>query len=275
MGKGWRPRARGGWGSSRADQEAAEARGGWGSPASRVLSGQFAADKEKVTPLLQIPQYCNLDVYDMDGLGSVCPGVPLLLPQLRMWGHAPPPQGPRPSLGSTSLLRVHAPLTEIHVTPRFPRPPHWVPRPSSLLSFHAPLTGVHAPHLRVHTPLFWVQAWGPHPFSLEFQVWGLLSSFPFILQGSTITHSCGRVQTPMLTSLVTFFSWPHVPLPVLQLAVSFQPLAFSQTVTFHSLPDLSPEPYDPLASPCPTPDHLPGPLSPLNTMTPDSSPYDF
>ena len=24
-----------------------------------------------MTPLLQIPQYCNLDVYDMDGLGSV------------------------------------------------------------------------------------------------------------------------------------------------------------------------------------------------------------
>ncbi|XP_022374026.1 cohesin subunit SA-2-like isoform X2 [Enhydra lutris kenyoni] len=35
----------------------------------RLLS-KFAADKEKVTPLLQIPQYCNLDVYDMDGLGS-------------------------------------------------------------------------------------------------------------------------------------------------------------------------------------------------------------
>ncbi|XP_004400050.1 PREDICTED: cohesin subunit SA-2-like [Odobenus rosmarus divergens] len=34
------------------------------------LLSKFAADKEKVTPLLQIPQYCNLDVYDMDGLGS-------------------------------------------------------------------------------------------------------------------------------------------------------------------------------------------------------------
>ncbi|XP_053057960.1 cohesin subunit SA-1-like isoform X4 [Acinonyx jubatus] len=34
------------------------------------LLSKFAADKEKVTPLLQIPQYCNLDVYDKDGLGS-------------------------------------------------------------------------------------------------------------------------------------------------------------------------------------------------------------
>nr|XP_025840398.1 cohesin subunit SA-2-like isoform X3 [Vulpes vulpes] len=39
-------------------------------PAGRRLGKKFAADKEKVTPLLQIPQYCNLDVYDMDGLGS-------------------------------------------------------------------------------------------------------------------------------------------------------------------------------------------------------------
>uniref|UniRef100_A0A673VSD7 Cohesin subunit SA n=1 Tax=Suricata suricatta TaxID=37032 RepID=A0A673VSD7_SURSU len=37
---------------------------------SPLLCGQFAADKEKVTPLLQIPRYCNLDVYDRDGLGS-------------------------------------------------------------------------------------------------------------------------------------------------------------------------------------------------------------
>ncbi|XP_043426340.1 cohesin subunit SA-2-like isoform X2 [Prionailurus bengalensis] len=34
------------------------------------LLSKFAADKEKVTPLLQIPQYCNLDVYGKDGLGS-------------------------------------------------------------------------------------------------------------------------------------------------------------------------------------------------------------
>ncbi|XP_039101236.1 cohesin subunit SA-2-like [Hyaena hyaena] len=34
------------------------------------LLSKFAADKEKVTPLLQIPQYCNLEVYDRDGLGS-------------------------------------------------------------------------------------------------------------------------------------------------------------------------------------------------------------
>ncbi|XP_029786834.1 cohesin subunit SA-2-like [Suricata suricatta] len=34
------------------------------------LLSKFAADKEKVTPLLQIPRYCNLDVYDRDGLGS-------------------------------------------------------------------------------------------------------------------------------------------------------------------------------------------------------------
>ncbi|XP_032187595.1 cohesin subunit SA-2-like isoform X3 [Mustela erminea] len=39
-------------------------------PAGRRLGKKFAADKEKVTPLLQIPQYCNLDVYDTDGLGS-------------------------------------------------------------------------------------------------------------------------------------------------------------------------------------------------------------
>lgn len=86
-------------GGSRAGPEAAGGR--WGGSASRLLSGQFAADKEKVTPLLQIPQYCNLDVYDMDGLGSVSARfrAPPRGTASRGWGGA----GPPPPLRATPL----------------------------------------------------------------------------------------------------------------------------------------------------------------------------
>ena len=64
-----------------------------GRPPSHLLCGQFAADKEKVTPLLQIPQYCNLDVYDKDGLGSVSHGTPPLPPAFCPWGPPSPSPG--------------------------------------------------------------------------------------------------------------------------------------------------------------------------------------
>uniref|UniRef100_UPI0029531460 cohesin subunit SA-1-like n=1 Tax=Panthera onca TaxID=9690 RepID=UPI0029531460 len=59
------------------------------------LLSKFAADKEKVTPLLQIPQYCNLDVYDKDGLGSVSHGTPPLPPAFCPWGPRSPSPGCR------------------------------------------------------------------------------------------------------------------------------------------------------------------------------------
>lgn len=72
---------------SRAGQGATEAERGRESP-SCMCSGQFAADKEKVTHLLQIPQYCNLHMYGTDGLDPVSKGSMALLPGAG-WGHIP------------------------------------------------------------------------------------------------------------------------------------------------------------------------------------------
>lgn len=64
-----------------------------------------------MTPLLQIPQYCNLDVYDTDGLGSVRRRTPLLLPELRVRGPHPSSSGslPHPSSGSRRGGHVPSP----------------------------------------------------------------------------------------------------------------------------------------------------------------------